>query len=149
MNSRARQALINGGHLFFHPTLCPNGRSDLLASSLTQDALLEHIAYLVAKGYHFEFTAVKTDHDNDSALGVHCHYNGFCADGWPLTGPTPGAWLPATDPFFARFLIDVSRSPNLHQIGLGGSAYDDVNMAAAGPTAFEDGPEDHVHLGSQ
>jgi hypothetical protein len=119
MSQTAREALVDSGHLFFQRD---SQRTDLLDENLTQTTLIALLSDLVAKGYHVELTAVRSDHSDDSALGFHCHAHGFCADLWPLTGPTPG---------------------------LAGSADTPANRAAAGATVFSDSGADHVHLGSQ
>lgn len=146
MDSRSRQALVNGGHLFFTDD---SQASDLTNSATTTDALLEHIAWIVAAGFHLEVTAVKTDHHDDHLLGEHCHFNGYAIDCWPLTGPTPGAYLDADNPFFQQFLARAAASPNYHGTGLAGSAYTEANLEAAGHNAFEDIGDDHVHLAAQ
>jgi hypothetical protein len=144
-----RQNLVNGGHLFFSGS-APNGQADLLDGNKTQDALILLLEYLAAGGWHFEITAVNTDHPFDGNLGPHCHNPcGFAVDGWPLTGPTPGAWLSATDPYFQQFLTYMAACPNLHQIGLAGSAQTSANTAAAGATVFNDAGADHIHFGAQ
>jgi hypothetical protein len=145
MSVQARQQLVTSGHLFFQDG---TQSSDLLDPSLTQTELIALLQDLVTKGFHIELTSVRTDHKDDSDLGLHCHANGYCADLWPLTGPTPGDYLDASDPVFAQFLASAADSVWLYQIGLGGSAYTPANVAAAGPTVFQDDDEDHIHLGA-
>lgn len=122
-------------------------KSDILNPLLTQTGLIAMLQYLVDKGHHLEITAVKSDHHDDSALGLHCHFNGYCVDLWPLGSATPGDYLDATNPYFQTFLKDVAASPVLYQIGLAGSAVTSGNIAAAGPTYFQDDGGDHVHIG--
>jgi hypothetical protein len=123
--------------------------SDLENVNLTQTQLIALLTDLTNKGWHIEITAVRSDHSDDSALGFHCHAHGFCADLWPLASAEAGDYLDATDPRFQSFLKDAAASSWLYQIGLAGSAYTDANVAAAGPTAFQDDGADHVHLGAQ
>jgi hypothetical protein len=147
MSQTARQALVDGGHLFFqNPDL---QRTDLLNESLTKSDLIELLTWLTTeKGYHIEVTAVRSDHHDDGD-GPGLHWGGGAIDCWPLTGPTAGAYLDATDEAFRQFLRDVAQAPQYYDTGLGGSSYSAENMQAAGPSAFEDAPVDHVHIGSE
>ena len=95
MSQQARQYLVS--KLFFQDD---TQKPDLLDENKTQTDLIALLVELVNKGHHIEITAVRTDHSNDSGLGEHCHANGYCADMWPLSGPTAGAWLDAGDPYF-------------------------------------------------
>ena len=144
MSQQARQYLVS--KLFFQDD---TQKPDLLNENMTQTDLIALLVELVNKGHHIEITAVRTDHSNDSGLGEHCHANGYCADMWPLTGPTAGAYLDAGDAAFQKFLQDAAASQWLYQIGLAGSAYTSANVAAAGSSVFQDDGADHVHLGSQ
>jgi hypothetical protein len=123
-------------------------KTDLQNPAITQTGLIEMLMYLVQKGHHMEITAVKSDHHNDSALGLYCHFNGYCVDLWPLASVTPGDYLDATNPYFQTFLKDVASSPVLYQIGLAGSAVTRANILAAGITYFQDDGGDHVHIGT-
>ena len=122
--------------------------TDLLDVNLTQTELIALLLDLTNKGWHIEITAVRSDHSDDSALGLHSHANGYCADLWPLASATPGDYLDASSASFRLFLADAADSSWLYQIGLAGSANTPENMAAAGPTAFADDGADHVHLGA-
>ncbi|HEX3670249.1 MAG TPA: hypothetical protein VHT92_00960 [Candidatus Cybelea sp.] len=144
MSQEARQELVN--LLVFQS---PVEKGDLLDPNRTQTQLIALLLDLAkGKGWHIEITAVRTDHHDDSALGLHCHANGYAADCWPLASATPGNYLDAGDPRFASFLRDAAASSWLYQIGLAGSAYTAANMAAAGSNAFQDDGADHVHLGA-
>jgi hypothetical protein len=147
MSIEARQALVNGGHLFFQDA---TQSSDLLDPNVTQTDLIALLQYLVEKGYHIEITAVKSDHSDDSGLGEHSHFNGWCVDCWPLASATAGDYMDAITDAFQAFLRDVAAAPHLYQIGLAGeaAAFTD-NFTAAGPTAFHDDGADHVHIGAQ
>lgn len=145
MSIEARQALVASPHTIFQRQ---SQRDDLLSPETTQTGLIALLSDLVAKGHIILFTAIKSDHHDDSAGGVHCHFNGYCADVWPLNSTNPTDYIDATDPRFQRFLEDASVNPFLHQIGLAGSADCSADLHAAGETVFEDSGGDHVHLGS-
>ena len=124
-------------------------RGDLLDPSRTQTELVALLLDLAKnKGWHVEITAVRSDHHDDSALGLHCHANGYAADCWPLASANAGDYLDARDARFQKFLQDAADSAWLFQIGLAGSASTSTNMAAAGRTVFQDDGGDHVHLGA-
>jgi hypothetical protein len=146
MSAQARSLLVTSPSVFFQND---SQRSDLLSVTTTQTELIALLLELVAKGHILEFTAIKSDHHDDSALGVHCHFNGYCADVWPLASQKAGDYLDASDARFQAFLRDVSVSPWLYQIGLVGDGADSAaNFEAAGPTAFQDDGGPHVHLGA-
>lgn len=143
MSQQARDDLVV--HLVFQDE---TQKSDLESETLTQTTLIALLQELVAKDWNIEITAVRTDHHDDSALGLHSHANGYCVDCWPLADATPGNYLDASDPRFQQFLADCATAPYLFQIGLAGSADTYANRVAAGHTVFEDTGADHVHLGS-
>ncbi len=125
-------------------------RDDLTSPLLTRTQLIALLLELLHKGHFLEVTAVRSDHHDDSALGLHCHANGFCVDVWPLSSATPGAYLDAGTHAFRQFLRDAAGSPWLYQIGLVGDGADSqANFDAAGPTAYQDDGGAHVHLGAQ
>jgi hypothetical protein len=153
MSLQARQSLVNSPKTFFQRD---TQRSDLLDPSKTQTQLIALLLGLVAQGNILEFTAICTDHHDDSGLssdpgsgypGTHAH--GWAADCWPLASETAGDYLDAGDPRFQAFLHDVGASPWLYQVGLAGSADTGANHAAAGSTCFSDDGADHVHLGTR
>lgn len=146
MSVQARQALVASPNTIFQRQ---SQRDDLLAPDLTQTGLIALLSDLVAKGHIIEFTAIKSDHHDDSDLGEHCHWNGYCADLWPLASTTPGDYLDASDPRFSTFLRDLAEVACLYQIGLAGSAWTQANAIAAGPTVFRDLGADHIHAGAQ
>lgn len=121
-------------------------RTDLLDDGITCLPLIQHLDFVLNGGFDLELTMVKTGHHDD---GPHGHFGGYAADGWPLIDRTNGDWLDQNDPKFQAFLERAASSPYLRQTGLAGAAYTAANMKAAGPTAFEDNGEDHVHLGAQ
>ena len=146
MSAQARESLVNSPSTFFQKD---SQRSDLLDETITKTELIALLIYLVDNGYYLEFTAIKSDHRDDSALGYHCHFNGFCADVWPLASQKAGDYIDASDVRFRLFLHDACVSPWLYQIGLVGDGADSAaNFAAAGPTAFQDDGGPHVHLGA-
>lgn len=145
MSLEARQGLVASPLTLFQRD---SQRSDLLDPSLTQTQLIALLIELVTKGYAIEFTAIRSDHHDDSALGLHCHANGYCADLWPLNTPTAGDYMDANDKRFGQFLFDASNSMWLYQIGLAGEADTLRNRGCAGRTVFEDDGGDHIHLGA-
>lgn len=145
MSIEAREQLVDSRYLFFESQ---SQQDDLLNPDLTQTGLIALLQELTGKGHILQLTAVKADHSNDSALGEHCHYNGYAVDCWPLKSFTPGDWLDANDYRFQQFLSDLATSSYLHQIGLAGSAWTGTNQTAAKGMAFEDTGADHVHIGA-
>jgi len=146
MSLQARQALVNHKNTVFR---AQSQRDDLLDPNKTQTELIALLMELCeGKGYPIVFTAIRSDHSDDSGLGLHSHANGYCVDCWPLTSPVDGDYLDAGSGAFQAFLEDIAASPWLYQIGLGGSARTDGNRVAAGPTVFDDSGEDHVHIGT-
>lgn len=146
MSLEARQALVHHPNTIFN---AQSQRDDLLDPAKTQTDLIALLTDLcINKGHIFQFTAIKSDHHNDSYLGEHCHFNGFCADGWPLASHTAGDYLDANDSRFHQFCHDAGFDPFDHQVGLAGSAYTHDNVVAAGSGVFHDDGADHVHLGA-
>ncbi len=144
MSQEARHELVN--LLVFQRG---TERGDLLDPNRTQTQLIALLLDLAkTHGWHIEITAVRSDHHDDSGLGLHCHANGYAADCWPLKSATPQDYLDAGDPRFQKFLRDAAASSWTYQIGLAGTADTSTNMAAAGKTAFQDSGPDHVHLGA-
>lgn len=132
--------------VFQRPTV---QQADLMDPERTETGLIALLLMLTeAKGWHLEVTAVRGDHHDDSALGLHCHANGYAIDLWPLVDGTQGNYYDADSPHFADFLRDVASSPWLYQVGLAGTANTETNRAAAGRTVFPDDGADHIHLGS-
>ena len=84
MSLQARQDLVN--KLVFQRD---SEKSDLMDPNMTQTTLIALLLDLVNKGHHIEITAIRTDHSDDSSLGLHCHHNGYCADLWPLAQRRP------------------------------------------------------------
>lgn len=144
MSLQARQQLVRHKHTIFQRE---TERQDLLDPAKTRSELIALLLELVNKGHIILFTAVCTDHHNDTALGLHGHTNGFAADVWPLKSVNPTDYVEPTDPEMQRFLADASKSPWLYQIGLAGSADTGTDEAAAGHTVFSDDGADHIHLG--
>lgn len=95
MSLQARQDLVN--KLVFQRD---SEKSDLMDPNMTQTTLIALLLDLVNKGHHIEITAIRTDHSDDSSLGLHCHHNGYCADLWPLGSTAPGDYLDASNPYF-------------------------------------------------
>lgn len=147
MSQEARNALVDSKNIFFQRE---SQRTDLENIQYTQTGLIAALTWLcIEKNYPIEITAIKSDHHDDSALGEHCHFNGYCADLWPLNSQNPGDYMDASDGRFVIFLRDLAACPFLYQIGLAGSADTPTNQSAAGVTCFSDSGDDHVHLGVQ
>ena len=126
-------------------------RADLMETTPglgAQTTLISCCLYLVAKGHKIEVTAVKSDHSNDSNLGYHCHYNGFCMDCWPLNSMTPGDYVDPGTHAFRQFLVDLTTAPFILQVGLAGTAFTQVNMERLGAYGFPDSGADHIHIGT-
>ena len=145
MSQEARTALVASPNTIFQDD---TQRADLDDDQVTQTGLIALLTELVGKGHILEFTAIKTDHHDDSNLGLHCHFNGYCADLWPLASATAGDYLDAGDPRFQAFLKDVDDSIWTYQIGLAGTAWTSANAVAAGDAVFHDDGADHVHIGA-
>jgi hypothetical protein len=146
MSQQARAALVASRNTFFQAA---SQRNDLLDETITKTELIALLSDLVAEGWKIEFTAIKSDHHDDSNLGTHCHFNGYCADLWPLNSFVAGDYMDAASPQFQAFLKAIAASPWLYQIGLVGDGADSpANFAAAGPTAFQDDGGAHVHVGA-
>lgn len=146
MSIQVRQSLVAHPHTIFQSD---GQRQDLLNPAKTQTGLIALLLELVQKGHIILFTAIRSDHHDDSALGEHCHANGFCADVWPLNSVNATDYIDAGDDRFAAFLSDAKRSLWLYQIGLAGTADTHANRLAAGPTVFDDDGADHIHLGAE
>lgn len=146
LSIEARQALVKSPQTVFQ---ADSQKSDLLDPNITQTGLIAVLSELVAKGYYLLITAVKSDHHDDSALGEHCHFNGYAADLWPLHSSTGTDYINADDPKFAVFLKVLASCAYHYQTGLAGSADTDALHAAAGPTCFSDSGADHIHVGAQ
>lgn len=145
--SQTRHELVASPHTFFQNS---TQLTDLLDDKITQTGLIALFVDLIdTHGFYIEFTAVKSDHHDDSALGEHCHFNGYCADVWPLKSPVAGDYLDAADPLFKKFIEAVAASEWLYQVGLAGTAWISQNAVAGGDTVFHDDGPDHVHLGAK
>lgn len=146
MSEEARAALVASPNTFFQDD---TQRADLDDDHVTQTGLIAILTELIGKGHAIEFTAIKSDHHDDSNLGLHCHFNGYCADLWPLASASAGDYLDAGDARFQAFLSDVAHSQYLYQVGLAGSAWTSANAVAAGDSVFHDDGADHVHIGAE
>ena len=151
MSIQARDALVNSPNTKFQRN---SQRTDLLDPNETQTDLIALLTELVGKGHIILFTAVRSDHHDDSGLGrppnfVGTHAHGWAADCWPLNSPNPTDFVDAGDPKMQQFLQDAAASTWLHQIGLAGSADTPENRTAAGMTVFSDDGADHIHLGAK
>jgi hypothetical protein len=142
MSLQARAALVK--KLIFQN---PSQRDDLLDPAKTQTDLIALLAFLTTY-FPIEITSVRSDHRDDSALGLHCHANGYCADLWPLVRLEAGAYIDVNAPQMRTFLSMAAAHRNHFQTGLTADAYTPANIRAAGPTVFEDDGASHIHLGA-
>jgi hypothetical protein len=145
MSIVAREALV--AKLVFQDA---SQRSDLLDPNLTQTQMIEGLT-AIAAAHHIEVTAVRSDHHDDGE-GPGYHGGGWAIDCWPLADAIPGNYLDASTQAFRDFLKACATAPCRMQVGLGGSAWSDANVAATGlslgdASVFEDDGQDHVHIG--
>ena len=146
MSQEARQNLVDSPNTIFQHD---SQRADLLDENKTQTQLIALLSDLVSKGHIIEFTAIRSDHHDDSGLGFHCHAHGFCSDCWPLASTKPGDYLDASDPRFVQFCHNAAIDPYEYQEGLAGSALTHAAVIAAGSGFFTDDGGDHIHLGAK
>lgn len=159
MSLTARQAVVAYPHTFFAEG--PHGeiqRADLLDPTKTDSNVIALIQYLLDRGHIIGFTAIRSDHHDDSNLNptpphVGTHAGGFGVDCWPLNSPNAGDWVAADG--LKPFLADAAAFPGIYQIGLAGTSDTEENREATGlpyevpqrPDCFSDGGADHIHLG--
>lgn len=146
MSLQARTYLVNHEHAIFRSD---SQRQDLLDPEKTRTELVALLLELLHRGFIVLFTAIRSDHHDDSSLGLHSHANGYAADVWPLASTRPDDYVDANDVRFRDFIDAASKSPWTYQIGLAGTADTSVNRAAGGDVVFEDSGADHVHLGAK
>lgn len=145
MSLAARHRLVSHPNALFRTD---RQRQDILDPSITQTDLIAMLLGVHDAGVIFEYTAIKSDHSDDSCLGLHSHADGFCADGWFNSERQLGAYLDANDPRFEHGLAVAAKSIWLYQIGLAGSADTHAAEVAAGRTVFADDGADHCHFGA-
>lgn len=148
MSVEIRQEIAASPHIIFRTE---QQRDDIVNVHGVQTQLIAFLQHLINKGAILEVTAVKSDHRDDSFLNPNpphsgTHAGGWAIDCWPLSRVEQGAYLNAMDEQFQHFLELASEAPWLFQIGLAGSAWHPLNVAAAGDTVFQDQGDDHVHL---
>jgi hypothetical protein len=153
LSIEARRALVNSPNTIF---LHDSQRNDLLDPAKTNTDLIAVLGDLVAKGHIIGFTAIHSDHHDDSGLApgplhVGTHQGGaqggYAADCWPMASTKPGDFLDARDPRFVTFCRDVGIEPFEFQRGLAGSALTHDAITAAGRGFFQDSGGDHIHIG--
>jgi hypothetical protein len=152
MSVEARQKLVNSKSVFFQNN---SQKSDLLDVHCVRTEIIALALELIAKGNILEFTAVKSDHHDDSYLGPFCHFNGAAFDCWPLVSHRAGDYADAISPQMQKFIRDVMASQWTAQCGLAGTADCQELIAAAGfityPATgrlFPDDGADHIHVGA-
>jgi hypothetical protein len=157
MSQELRDALVASPNTIFQN---PSERADLLDEAKTSTYLIELLYDIcVTKNWAVEFTAIRSDHHDDSSLGeapqyIGTHWGGengpgWAADLWPLNTPTAGDYIDASDPKFQQFLEACGVEPERMQTGLAGSAYTHADVVAAGSGVFQDAGADHVHLSAK
>jgi hypothetical protein len=148
MSMQARLSLVNSNHTIF----TPEQRADFLDLSKTSTNLVAFLLEMIGKGHIIQFTAVRSDHHDDTGLNPTpphsgTHGAGFAVDCWPLTAFIANEWVDARSADMQEFLRDAARSPWLKQIGLAGDADNFLDEIAAGGTWFPDSGASHIHLG--
>lgn len=150
MSIQARQKLVDSPNTIFQND---SQRGDFLNPNIVKTEVVALILEIIGKGHFLEFTAVCSDHHDDSCLGPHSHKSGDAFDCWPLVSARAGDYADASSPEMLSFVADLFASPWLYQGGLGGSSQTEEIIRAAGyqdyspPRLFEDGPQDHIHAG--
>lgn len=151
MSSQVREQIAESPHIIFRSE---QQRDDIVNLRGVQTQIIALLQHLVDKGAIIEVTALKSDHRDDTERNpvpphIGTHASGWAIDCWPLARVEQGAYLDAEDEQFQHFLELVSGAPWLHQIGLAGTAWNPLNVAAAGETVFQDEGDDHVHIGTR
>ena len=145
MSLETREWVVNHPHTHFSDEA--SDHSDLLDNTITQTNLIAMIVNLLNKGHIIYFTAIKSDHHNDSALGLNCHFNGYCIDCWPMASDEPDDYYDVTDNGFLIFLADASSDPYYYQIGLTPDCFTPEAIAVSGSNVYMDDGASHVHIG--
>ena len=130
MSIEMRQWVVNHPHThFFHEA---SNHADILNENKTKKNLITMIAYLLNKNHIIYFTAINSDHHDDSALGLHSHHNGFAFDCWPMRTDKPEDYFDADEAGFLSFLRDASTSVYYYQIGLTPDCHTKAAIAVSG-----------------
>lgn len=147
MSIALRKWVANHPHLFFQN---PSQKADLLDEKKTQSVTIALLQDLLNKQHYIELTAVKTDHHDDSGLGLHCHFNGYCFDGWFLNTPKAGDYAAVDSAVMIAGLHDAGADDHKYQIGETPDAYTHAEIVAAGTVGvFKDGGGSHIHFGAK
>lgn len=155
MSIEARKKLVNSANTYFQHE---SQKSDLLNVNMTRTELIALALELIEKGHIIEFTAVRSDHRDDSSLGPASHARGAAFDCWPLVSHEAGKYADAVSPQMSRFLHDALTSKWTAQVGISvgdDKTTSDVLASISYVTFPEDGhlfPDqggDHIHLGAQ
>jgi hypothetical protein len=108
---------------------------DLSNPNVTQPELVLALLHLVHLGHNLLITSVKTDHGDDSALGVHGHSRGYSADLWPVD-----------DSDLQQLIQDCCTNNQwVARLGLGGSSQS-LSYTAGDTIVFDDNSTDHLHV---
>jgi hypothetical protein len=151
MSLEVRQWIVAHPNALFRTQL---QRDDILDETKIHTNVIAIIQALLNKNHIIEFTALCSDHHDDSYLnpptGAHTHAGHDAFDCWFNSGATLGNYLDASDYRFQQALKDTAALTSLlYQIGLAGEANILCDRQAAGSTEFTDDGGDHVHIGAQ
>lgn len=109
--------------------------------------VIEVLEQLELHGWFFVITSLRHGHGDDSECGPDCHFFGKACDCWFLGSKAPDSYLKADSGAFENAIRYLASLPQVIQIGLGGSARNDMLYAAAGSKGFKDNDSDHIHFG--
>jgi hypothetical protein len=145
MSLEERKWVVNHPHAHFFNKA--SNHADILDEHKTQTNLIEMIVDLLKKNHIIYFTAINSDHHDDSALGLHCHHNGYAFDCWPMKSDKSGDYFDVDSSGFLSFLHDASTDVNYYQIGLTPDCYTPAAIAVSGNNVYMDDGASHIHLG--
>jgi len=145
MSLETRQWVVNHPHAHFF-NKAPN-HADILNENKTQTNLIEMIVNLLNKNHIIYFTAINSDHHDDSSKGLHSHHNGYAFDCWPMRTDKPEDYFDVDSEGFLKFLHDASTHMYYYQIGLTPDCHTKAAIAVSGNNCFEDDGASHIHIG--
>jgi len=112
-------------------------KADLLDVTVTNTNLIAALKDVLDKGFVVQVTSVKTDHSDDSCLGIpgvynHGHTHGYALDCWCEDLQS-----------FVQYLCD---NPLVMKIGLGGARAQALQITPGATMVFSDNNEPHIHF---
>lgn len=113
----------------------PSQSADLRNPNMTQPELILALLHEVHKGHRILITSLRSDHGDDSLLGLHGHAHGYSADVWVQDD---GLLLPFTQGL-------CTSNPWVCRVGLGGAAQG-LELDFGSTIVFNDNATDHIHL---